>query len=105
MLTNKPGVLARNLLATLGVSERFFAVIGGGDGYATKPDPAGAKELIARSGVTAERTLLVGDSHVDVETARAATASICAVTWGFSTRSELAAASPDFLIDEIAALP
>jgi phosphoglycolate phosphatase len=104
VLTNKPGPLARRLLLGLGVSERFFAIVGGGDGFAAKPDPAGARELMARSGVPSDRTLFVGDSHVDIETARAAGTPVCAVGWGFSARGDLEAATPDFLIDEISAL-
>ena len=59
---------------------------------------------MAQTGIPARATLLVGDSPVDVRTARAVQAAACAVTWGFSTRIALREASPDFLIDEPGAL-
>jgi phosphoglycolate phosphatase len=104
VLTNKPGPLARKLLAGLGIADRFAVVVGGEEGYPPKPDPTGAERVIARSGIEAAATVFVGDSPVDVRTARAARAAACAVSWGFSTRDALREAAPDLLIDEPAAL-
>jgi phosphoglycolate phosphatase len=104
VLTNKPGPLARKLLAGLGVGDRFLAVVGGEEGFPPKPDPGGARVLLARAAVAAAGTVLVGDSPVDVRTARAAGTAACAVSWGFSARSALAEARPDLLIDDPAEL-
>jgi len=104
VLTNKPGPLARSLLSGLGLGDRFLAVVGGEEGLPPKPDPAGVEQIIARSGSARGETLLVGDSPVDVRTARAARVAVCAVAWGFSPVSALREAAPDFLIEDPGAL-
>jgi phosphoglycolate phosphatase len=104
VLTNKPGPLARSLLSGLGLGDRFFAVVGGEEGLPPKPDASGAERIIARSGSARGETLMVGDSPVDVRTARAARVAACAVTWGFSPPCALRDASADFLIEDPGAL-
>lgn len=89
--TNKPGRLARKILAGVGLLDRLAAVLGG-DEAPKKPDPTGTLELLARLGGTPADAVFVGDSAVDVATARAAGVRHVAVTWGFATRAALAAA-------------
>lgn len=89
--TNKPGGMARKILDGLGLLSRFVAVLGG-DEAPRKPDPAGVLSLMARVGAAPADTVFVGDSRVDVATARAAGVPLVAVTWGLATREELAAA-------------
>jgi phosphoglycolate phosphatase len=86
--TNKPGALARRILDGLGLLGRF-AVVLGGDEAPKKPDPTGTLEILARIGATPADAVLVGDSRVDLDTARAAGIAHVAVTWGFSTRADL----------------
>jgi phosphoglycolate phosphatase len=86
--TNKPGVLARRILDGLGVLERFVEVVGGDEGP-RKPDPAGTRALLERRGVAAHDALLVGDSLVDLRTARAVPMRFVAVTWGFVPEDRL----------------
>jgi phosphoglycolate phosphatase len=101
--TNKPGALARKILDGLGLLGHFAAVVGG-DEAARKPDPTGTLEILARLGATPADAVLVGDSKVDAATARAAGVRFVAVTWGFQTRAELAAAGADTFVDDAAAL-
>jgi phosphoglycolate phosphatase len=89
--TNKPGAMARKILAGLGLLPRFAAVIGGDDAP-RKPDPEGLRAIMAQVGAAPSETVLVGDSRHDVETARAAGVDMVAVTWGLSSRAELARA-------------
>jgi phosphoglycolate phosphatase len=103
VLTNKPGPLARKILAGLGVADRFTAVVGG-DEAPRKPDPAGARALMARAGATPEETVLVGDSRVDVATGRAAGVGVVAVTWGLGARDDLVAAGATALVEAPAEL-
>jgi phosphoglycolate phosphatase len=106
VLTNKPGALARRILGGLGLLPRLAAVVGG-DEAPRKPDPAGLLAIMARVGATPEETALVGDSPVDVATARAAGVRMIAVTWGLATRAQLVAAgATTFAADaaEVAAL-
>ncbi len=101
--TNKPGAMARKILAGLGLLPRFTAVIGG-DEAPRKPDPTGVRELMVRAGASTAETLLVGDSRVDAATARAAGIPFVAVTWGFASRAELAGTGPAALVDGAAEL-
>lgn len=98
VLTNKPGGLSRAILAGLGVADRFVRVVGGGDGPASKPDPAGLAGLMRDFTATPAETLMVGDSPVDVATARAAGVEIAGVLYGLDPAS-LRAAQPDFAIE------
>jgi phosphoglycolate phosphatase len=100
VLTNKPVRFSRDILAGLGVGGHFFQVYGGNSFEQKKPDPAGVDVLISESGVPKERTMIVGDSAVDVLTARNAGVRICGVTYGFQPES-LEAEPPDFLVDRM----
>jgi phosphoglycolate phosphatase len=103
VLTNKPGALARKILDGLGVLPRFAAVVGG-DEAPRKPDPTGLLAILARAGAAPADAVLVGDSAVDVATARAAGVAMIAVTWGLVARADLAAAGAPALVDDAAAL-
>lgn len=100
VVTNKPGSIARAVLAALKMTELFEpeSIIGDGDGYPRKPDPQGARALIARHGSMAERTLVVGDGLPDLALARALGCSVAAVVWGYTDRARLTAAGPDFVV-------
>ena len=97
VVTNKPGDIARRLLADLALADRFAHVIGDGDGFPRKPDPTGARAVLAAAGTRPERTVVVGDGLPDVRTARALGARAIAATWGYVTADRLAAESPDAL--------
>jgi phosphoglycolate phosphatase len=87
--TNKPGTFARQILDGLGLSERFALVLGGGDGPARKPDPAGVLWLLEQLRTPADRAIYVGDSRIDAVTARAAGVRFIGVAWGFGGDREL----------------
>jgi len=83
VLTNKPEESARKVLAHAGLAG-FFAHMVFGDGpFGRKPDPAGLHWLLERHGASAERSILVGDSDVDVATAQAAGVRVCLARYGF----------------------
>jgi phosphoglycolate phosphatase len=98
VLTNKPGPMARKILAGLGLLDRFAEVVGGGEAP-RKPDPAGLLGLVARAGATPAASVLVGDSAVDVATGRAAGVRVVAVTWGLVRPDALRAAGATELVD------
>ncbi|HET6151256.1 MAG TPA: HAD hydrolase-like protein [Polyangia bacterium] len=100
VLTNKRGDLARSLLAGLGLEHHFTDVIGDGDGFARKPDPAAGRWLLQRHGVDdPRRALVVGDGLPDLRFARALGAPSAAVAWGYVARDLLAAEQPTWLAD------
>ena len=85
VLTNKPLESTRRILEGLTLSRYFApdAVVGGDGPFPRKPDPAGLRHLMARSGVDAGATLMVGDSAIDLNTARAASTTVYLVRYGF----------------------
>jgi phosphoglycolate phosphatase len=101
VLTNKPGEFAREILRGLGIADAFGSVVGG-DEAPRKPAAEGLLRICAALGVAPSRTLLVGDSAVDLATGRAAGVRVCAVTWGLGERAALASA--DYLCDTPAEL-
>jgi phosphoglycolate phosphatase len=85
VLTNKPVASTRRILDGLDLA-RFFLpdlVLGGDGPLPRKPDPAGLRALCDRVGVEPAETLMVGDSVVDCQTARAAGTQICLASYGF----------------------
>jgi phosphoglycolate phosphatase len=96
ILTNKPGAFARQILEGLHIEAAFSAVVGG-DEAPRKPAPDGLLRICAVLGVPPREALLVGDSAVDLATARAAKMRVCTVTWGLGERAALASA--DYLCD------
>jgi phosphoglycolate phosphatase len=104
VLTNKPGPFSRTILEGLGVAARFARVWGYGDVPARKPDPAGLRRLVGELGATPGEAWMIGDSKVDVDTARAAGIRVAGVLWGLDPVG-LRAARPDRLLDSPAGIP
>lgn len=86
VLTNKPMLATDRLLAMLGLAGFFDGVVGGDTSCGRKPDPAGLLHLINDAGTAADRTVLVGDSAIDLETARRAGTRIVLARYGFGYR-------------------
>jgi phosphoglycolate phosphatase len=80
------------------LSPYFFQVYGGDSFPAKKPDPMGLEALMAEAGARPEETLMIGDSDVDVKTARNAGVCVLGCTFGLATES-LLEAEPDALVD------
>ncbi|HEX4167480.1 MAG TPA: HAD hydrolase-like protein [Bryobacteraceae bacterium] len=99
VLTNKPQKISFDILASLKLETCFLCVIGGDTLAVKKPDPLGIVTLMEHAGAGADRTLMVGDSSVDISTARNASVRSCGVLWGFQPETfEMMA--PDFLVDK-----
>jgi len=103
VLTNKPFGLTLSILDGLGLTPRLIGVIGGDSLPVRKPDPAGLDALRALSKTSRERTLLVGDSSIDLATARAGDVAFCGVAWGLSPEA-LVAAGPERIVHDAAEL-
>jgi phosphoglycolate phosphatase len=95
VLTNKPDPFSKDLLAALGVSHYFTDIIPGNSVYPKKPDPAAILAIMKREKIAASETLFVGDSCVDIETARNAGVGVVVLTHGFEEEAALKAAGPD----------
>jgi phosphoglycolate phosphatase len=103
VLTNKPVRVSRDILAGLELVDRFVQVYGGNSFETKKPDPLGANTLMREVGVTPEETVMVGDSGVDVLTARNAGLWSIGVTYGFAPQT-FQPVPPDVLVDTPAEL-
>lgn len=104
ILTNKPVRFSRKILDGLGLTPFFRQVYGGNSFDTKKPDPLGLNTLLAEFGVEPRQAILVGDSIVDVQTARNAGTWSVGVTYGLGS-ARLATLPPDVLLDTLADLP
>lgn len=82
----------------------YFKAAGEGEACPRKPDPTAALALARAAGAAPERTLYVGDSAVDVSTARNAGMACAWVSWGFRSREDMSSALPEAAFDTAQAL-
>ena len=104
VVTNKLHNLAVTVLRGLGIEDRFDAVLGGDSGAEKKPDPALLRVVLRQFQIIPANAVMVGDGDTDVEAGRCAGVITCGVTYGLANKDDLAAAKPDFLIDDLAQL-
>jgi phosphoglycolate phosphatase len=98
VLTNKPVRPARGICEGLGMAD-YFVHIYGGDSFAIKkPDPLGLRMLMQEAGVTPDETVMIGDSKVDMETARNAGTWAIGCAFGFGPQN-LSEIEPDIIVD------
>jgi phosphoglycolate phosphatase len=100
VLTNKPVRFSRGIIEGLGVGNHFFQVYGGNSFEQKKPHPVGIETLMTEAGAGPAETLMIGDSAVDVQTARNAGVKAVGVTWGLQPES-LEEVPPDHVISEM----
>ncbi len=98
VLTNKPVRPARAICEALGLSPYFFSIYGGNSFSTKKPDPEGLLAIMKEADARPNETLMIGDSQVDVLTARNAGAWCIGCTFGLAPGS-LEVVPPDVLVD------
>jgi phosphoglycolate phosphatase len=103
VLTNKPVRISVRILNSLRLGKYFQAIYGGNSFESKKPDPFGANKILQEFGIAAREALLVGDSEVDVQTARNAGMRAAAVNYGFGVHDR-AAYPADIYLDRFADL-
>ena len=97
VLSNKADVMAGPVVEHY--YPGIFPVVQGAlPGLPTKPDPTLLHKLMDRLGATKEDTLFVGDSNVDIRTAKNGGLTGCGVLWGFRSQEELEAAGADVIV-------
>jgi phosphoglycolate phosphatase len=102
--TNKRTSLSVALLETLGIIDRFEAVVGGDQPPAIKPDPRHLALAVEKAGGQLDRAILVGDASPDAGAARAAGTGLILVDFGYAETSA-AELDPDILISHYDELP
>ncbi len=110
VLTNKPVIPSREICIALGLAPFFFQNYGGNSFSTKKPDPEGLRTLIAEARNSFDRdiepanTVMIGDSDVDVLTAKRAGTYSLGCAYGLAPHS-LAAASPDAVVQHASEWP
>ncbi len=100
VLTNKPVAISQSILEALNVSNHFKYIYGGNSFSQKKPHPIGIDTLVSQLNAGRALTIMVGDSGVDIDTARAANVQACGVTYGFAPET-FKTSPPDFLVDNL----
>lgn len=90
VLTNKPAKMSVEILEALGLRKYFRAVYGGDSFARKKPDPMGAQVILEELQVPAHQAALIGDSDVDMQTARNAGTVAIGVSYGFGQHNRAA---------------
>lgn len=104
VITNKESSFTRQVLARHGMTDWFELIIGGDTLPVRKPDPAVVRHCLATLGQTAEHSLYVGDSEVDIATARAAGVRCWVVPYGYNGGRDIRQAGADRVIDDLRAV-
>jgi phosphoglycolate phosphatase len=99
VLTNKPDPVAQMVVNGLFPPGSFDVISGDRAGLPRKPDPASTWELLLSLDLTPRETIFMGDSEVDMETARAANCHALGVSWGFRDQDLLRKAGAERIID------
>jgi phosphoglycolate phosphatase len=87
VLTNKPVRISVRILDALGLAEKFRAVYGGNSFETKKPDPLGAHTILRELKTAPNQAMLIGDSEIDVQTARNAGTLAAIVNYGFGAHN------------------
>ena len=103
LCTNKPEVLAAELLRRLGVRDLFDSLIGADTLPVRKPDPAPYRAAVERAGGQVGRSLMVGDTVTDRDTARAAGVPVVLVSFGPEGKA-IERLAPDAVLHDYAEL-
>lgn len=98
--SNKFDEGTKTLVTNLFPDIRFKAVYGNREGFPLKPDAALLHLIMKECAASPETTFMVGDSGVDIQTAKAANVRSIGCSWGFRPRTELEEFQSDFIVDE-----
>ncbi len=104
VVTNKESRYTATVLEAHQLASAFHRVISGDTLPTRKPDPAGILHCLAVFGVRRERALFVGDSSIDVATARNAGVAVWALPYGYNMGQPIDACAPDRVIADLSAL-
>jgi len=104
VVTNKEGRYTKTVLATHDLEPLFDRVVSGDTLPTKKPDPAGIRSCLLQFEVDATQALFVGDSSIDVATARNAGVPVWALPYGYNMGQPIEACGPDRVIADFSAL-
>lgn len=105
IVTNKETRFTQRILEKHAMTDQFDLVISGDTYPVKKPDPAVIYNCMQAFQAVASECLFVGDSHIDVATARAAGVICWAVPYGYNMGQPIASANPDRIVPTIKEVP
>lgn len=97
--SNKFDAGTKKLIGSFFPEIHFKAIYGNREGFPLKPDAALVELIMEECGATADTTFMVGDSGVDIQTAKAAGVRSVGCSWGFRSRTELEECGADTIVD------
>ena len=104
VVTNKEGRYTTTVLNAHQITSLLDRVVSGDTLSTKKPDPAGIQSCLAQFGVPPNRALFVGDSSIDVATARNAGVAVWALPYGYNMGQPIEACEPDRVIADCSVL-
>lgn len=104
VVTNKESAYTERVLASHQLADAFDRVISGDTLPVKKPNPLAVQDCLQRFAVAPARALFVGDSAIDVATARAAGVPVWCVPYGYNAGEPIAESQPDRIIPDFGAL-
>lgn len=104
LVTNKEGRHTATVLNVHHLTPLFDRIVSGDTLPSKKPDPAGIQNCLAAFDVPRHRALFVGDSSIDVATARSAGVAVWALPYGYNMGQPIADSAPDRIIADCSAL-
>ena len=104
VVSNKICRLTVEVVRGLGIAGEFDAILGGDSAAQKKPHPALLNHVLEQFDISPNRAVMIGDGDIDIEAGKRAGVLTCGVTYGLGDKQALAAASPDFLVDDLASL-
>jgi phosphoglycolate phosphatase len=98
VLSNKPDDFTQTCVREFFPDVPFTLVLGEKPGVTPKPDPTGARQIVAALGIPPQEFLYLGDTSIDMQTARLAGMRPVGALWGFRSREELVGAGAEIVI-------
>ena len=97
--SNKPDSVLRPLMREKFGEDLFDDILGQVEGHPAKPNPEILLNMLDKMGISKDDAIYIGDSEVDIKTAKNAEMKMIAVTWGFRDRDFLEEYNPDYIVD------
>lgn len=104
VITNKPQRYTDPIISGLGLDQSFGAVLGREACSNPKPHPDPVLKVLSSLPNAKERTIIIGDTEVDIEAGKQAGILTCGVLFGFGEAESVRQAEPDYLIDDVSVL-
>ena len=104
IVSSKKSAILRANCEQLGISAQIDVYIGSDTVQHYKPHPEGIRLALSALNGDPAAAIYIGDATTDIEMGHAAGVKTCAVTWGAHDKTALAAAAPDIIVEDVAAL-